>query len=66
MSYKIHFQELEQGVYRVILKDRELLRIVLPDYPLSRGDWPPINTSPSENFNWDDSETWDDNLFWSE
>lgn len=42
-NYRIRFQELEQGIYRVILKEREVIRIELPDYPISRAPFPNPN-----------------------
>lgn len=65
MSYRIHFQELEQGIYRIHLKDREIFRIVLPDYPISRAPWP-NQTSPIINDSWNDTNNWNDSLDWSD
>lgn len=66
MTYRIHFQELEQGIYRISLKDRETVRIVLPDYPISRAAWPATDIEPIAPLNWNDSDNWNDTLNWSE
>ena len=66
MTYRIHFQELEQGIYRISLKDRETIRVVLPDYPISRAAWPNNNAIPISPTAWNDSDDWNDTLNWSE
>lgn len=66
MTYRIHFQELEQGIYRIFLKDQENFRIVLPDYPSSRAIWPNTNVTPISPHSWDDLDNWDDDSYWSE